>query len=470
MTLENFGRNVRFDPQHLLVPTDNNAVLVYLEQFRGHRIRAVGRLHSWSAAAVSQGVTMDLRHLDDMALQVRKDGSVHVDVGAGCTVDSVLSFLGSQGYTLPTCSIVGKQTIAGAVATATHGAGRSSLSHYVTAMSVAAYGPDGKPRIYDWEDGGELRAARCGLGCTGIVLSVRMRVEPSYLIEERTQWFDRVDQVVSQAGEYPRQQFYLVPWKWRWYAQLRRPVAPGPGAHAGVAVHLHRALRSVGVDIIMNGAVRLLAGKLRSGEAVKRFYRRAFPLLARSDMHVIDDAGQILMMRHDLYRHVEMELFVPARHLTHAAAFVEWVLRWCGGESAPMPDDLLLDDFGANVPAQIELLKSTYVHDYPITFREVLRDDTLISMTSGDESPAWYAISLITYQRDTAGFLTMAAFTAAAMASAYRARPHWGKICPLDTQTIAALYPALPQFRAHCASVDPEQVFVNDFAHRTLGF
>ena len=64
----------------------------------------------------------------------------------------------------------------------------------------------------------------------------------------------------------------------------------------------------------------------------------------------------------------------------------------------------------------------------------------------------------------------MAGFMATAMASAYRARPHWGKICPLDTEAIAALYPALPQFRAHCASVDPEHVFVNDFARRALGF
>jgi hypothetical protein len=37
-------------------------------------------------------------------------------------------------------------------------------------------------------------------------------------------------------------------------------------------------------------------------------------------------------------------------------------------------------------------------------------------------------------------------------------------------QAIAALYPALPSFRAVCASVDSNQTFVNDFARRTLGF
>lgn len=470
MTLENFGRNVRFNPEHLLAPTDNNEVLIALERFRRHRIRAVGRLHSWSDVSVSHDVALDLRHLQKVTLQVEADGSACADIEGGCTIDGVLSYLGSHGYTLPTCSIVGKQTIAGAIATATHGAGRASLSHYVTAMSVAAYDPGGHARIYVWEGGEELRAARCGLGCTGIVLSVRMRIEPNYLIEEKTQWFDHLEQVVSQSREYPRQQFYLVPWRWRWYAQLRRPLPRDGAACPGVSAHLHRAFRRIGVDILMNGAVRLLCGTLHWAGAVRWFYRRVFPVLAQSGMHVIDDASQILRMRHDLYTHVEMELFVPARHLTHAAAFVEWVLRWCGGESPDLPDELVLDDFGANVALEIEPLKGRYVHDYPITFREVLRDDTLISMTSGDESPTWYAISLITYQRDITAFLRMAGFTAAAMASAYRARPHWGKICPLDTETIAELYPALRQFRAHCAAVDPEQVFVNDFVDRALGF
>lgn len=110
------------------------------------------------------------------------------------------------------------------------------------------------------------------------------------------------------------------------------------------------------------------------------------------------------------------------------------------------------------------------MRDYPITFRRVLHDDTLISMTSGDEAEPWYAISPITDQGDLNPFFRMAGFVATLMASAYRARPHWGKLCPLDGEKISALYPALPQFRALCAAVDPHQVFVNSFARNALGF
>jgi FAD/FMN-containing dehydrogenase len=471
MKFENFGRNVRFEPHRLFIPTDKDVVLAQLDECREANIRAFGSLHSWSDAAVTQGAAFDLRHLHSVRLEMQDDGSVYAEIEAGCTVDAALDYLRLHGgYTLPTYGIIGKQTIAGAIATATHGSGRASLSHYVTRVTAAAYDrhASGRARTYDWESGDDLRAARCGLGCTGIVLSVRMRVEPDYLLEERIERFERLDEILEREREYPRQQFYLIPWTWNWLAQLRRPLDPAAGATPSPTAWLLRIVRRIGVDVLLNGIVRLLSGYLQCG--IQLFYRHVFPLIAGSGIHVIDHSSAILRMRHDLYVHVEMELFVPAPYIRNAAAFVEWVLRWCGGESPGMPEALTGDDFGREAVNEIRALQGSYAHDYLVTFRRVLADDTLISMTSGGEFDAWYAVSLITYQRDLKPFLEMARFLAATMASAYRARPHWGKICPLETDEIAALYPALGQFRAHCASVDPNQVFVNDFTRRALGF
>jgi FAD/FMN-containing dehydrogenase len=406
-----------------------------------------------------------------VALEIQDDGGRYVEVGAGCSVDRVLEYLASHGgYTLPVYGIIGKQTIAGAISTATHGSGRASLSHYVTAVVVAAYDGGGEPTIYEWNGGEELRAARCGLGCTGILLSVRVRVEPDYLIEETTRWFDHLDDVLECSRDYPRQQFYLVPWSWKWLAQLRRPLVEGPGVARSAMAGFHRVVRLVVADVFLNGAVRLLSGPLRWRSGIRWFNRRMLPVVTRFGGRVVDRSRYLLQMRHDLYRHVEMELFVPARHIRHAAAFVEWLLRWCGGESPRLPEVLRDDDFGCDVSADIHALKGCYVHDYLVTFRRVLGDDTLISMSSGDAADTWYAISLLSYQRDLGPYSKVARFMAAAMAAAYGARPHWGKICPLTTGEIAALYPELPRFRARCASVDANQVFVNDFARQKLGF
>jgi FAD/FMN-containing dehydrogenase len=471
MRLRNFGGNVEFDPSRLVTPRDRAAVVAHLEACRGRGVRAIGSLHSWSEVAATQGVVFDLKNLTGIELHTDDDGRPWVEVEAGCTVDALLEYLRRLGdYTLPVYGIIGKQRIAGAISTATHGSGRSSMSHYVTRMSVAAFDSQtGHARVYNWAEGEDLRAARCGAGCVGIVLSVGLPVEPEYLLEERTVLFDRIESVLECEREYPRQQFYLIPWSWKWLAQLRRPVGPPPATAPGGRTLLRRWFTFLKVDVALHGVVRLLAGYLCWPTAIRWFYRSVVPRSARAGT-IVDRSRNILQMRHDLYTHVEMELLVPADHVAHAAALVEWVLRCCGGEVPDLPAALSGDRFGFDVIHEIKPLRGCYVHDYLVTFRQVLADDTLISMTGGTDVAIWYAISFISYQRDRRPFLRMARFLAASMASAYRARPHWGKICPLDADEIARLYPTLARFRTHCETVDPRGVFVNDFARLRLGF
>lgn len=466
--LTNFGRNVSFQPHVRVIPENAGEVVECLARYRGRQIRAVGSLHSWSRVAVGHDVVVDLRRLNTVSLRIDGDGSVLVEAGAGCTVDRVLDYLESHGgFTLPSYGIIGTQTIAGAIATATHGAGRSSVSHYVDAVRVAAYDPSGEhAQTYDWDEGDHLRAARGGLGCLGVVVAVRLKGEDAFLIDERTAWCASIAEVLAGERDDPLQQFFLIPWSWTWFVRRRRE-APGALPSANAAVQ--RLVRLLGVDVGFNGVVRVLSWTPRWSSAIRWLYRRVFPLIARPGQRVVDHARRLLMMRNDLYVHVEMELFVPAVDVCRAACFLEWVLKACGGESSPIPSAVSTDPFGEDVEAAVESLRGTYVHDYPITFRRVLADDTLITMTSGREADAWYAVSLVTYRRDRGPFMAMAALVARAMASAYRARPHWGKICPLDREAVAALYPALPRFRRFCASVDPDGAFVNEFASQVLG-
>ena len=444
MTVTNFGKNVSFEPRDLLAPTSEGEILACLDESRseGRRVRAIGSLHSWSDVVAGDDLVLNLRNLNRIELSFDGDNNAYAEIGAGCTIDRALDYLFQHGgYTLPTYGMFGGQTVAGAMSTATHGSGRSSLSHYVTKVRVAAYDKDGgKARIYEWDHGDELLAARCGLGCTGILLSVRFRVERDYLIQEQTQWYDRIEEVLEQEREYPRQQFYLVPWSWRWFAQHRRPLDPESGARKRRNAFFERiVIRLVGVDIVLNGIVRLLAGTLKWWTALRWFYRCVFPRFARSGKRVVDRAPHILMIRHDFYRHVEMELFVPESRVAPAAEFLESVLRTCGGESLAAPATGASGYPQSDVMGDLEALKGTYVHDHLITVRRVLRDQALISMSSDIE--AWYAMSLVTYQRDLSPFLQMARFVARRMAAAFGARPHWGKICPLEARDIAALYP-----------------------------
>jgi hypothetical protein len=82
----------------------------------------------------------------------------------------------------------------------------------------------------------------------------------------------------------------------------------------------------------------------------------------------------------------------------------------------------------------------------------------------------WYAITLTNYQRGKARepFYEVASFLARSMSQLFAARPHWGKICPMNVAEIRELYPAFESFRLIRESFDPQHVFSNRWTEQLL--
>ncbi len=110
------------------------------------------------------------------------------------------------------------------------------------------------------------------------------------------------------------------------------------------------------------------------------------------------------------------------------------------------------------------------MHHYPLFFRRVLPEDTLISMAASREAPI-YSISLFTYDapsdRDT--YYAFCSLVARVLRTLVDARLHWGKHFPLQYDDIAGLYPRLEKFRALCRTYDPDGVLRNAYNRRVLG-
>jgi hypothetical protein len=174
-------------------------------------------------------------------------------------------------------------------------------------------------------------------------------------------------------------------------------------------------------------------------------------------------------MRHDLFKHFEIELFVPARHLLRAAAFLRQVLCVFAGTADCVTDDVRQALAELKLEEVLFQYRGSYTHHYPICFRRVLPDDTLISPASSPDEPT-YAISLITYVEPREPFIALADFLGRSMAKLFDARPHWGKYCPLTAEETEALYPKLEEFRETCLRYDPSGVFRNEFVTHALGF
>jgi FAD/FMN-containing dehydrogenase len=463
-TLENFGRNVVFTPAVFLQPRTEAEVLEILGQHRGRRIRVMGRLHAWSEAASGTDVVLDLRHLNSVRTEER-DGRVWATVGAGCTVQRALDELELQaGATLPTQGLITAQSLIGAAATGTHGSGRHSLSHYVDEVRVATYDDAGQPVIRTMTDGPELRAARCSLGCLGVILSVGLWSRPQYRLEEHFQRYATLAEVLAAEEESPLQQFFFVPWLERFEVQHRRETtAPTSGL-----AWLYRLYVWAFLDVGLHVAILFIARVWRARGIVKFLFRRILAATVIHGWRSIDKSQNLLTMYHQRFRHVEIEMFASLSRLPEAMAFVQELLRLADGQKDALSAATQERLRGAGLLEECLALTGVYTHHYPICVRKVLPDDTLISMASGDEP--WYAISFIAYSRpaDREGFFQFARTLSRTMTRLFDARPHWGKVCPLEAAEADRLYPGLPTFRALARTCDPPGTFANGWVEELL--
>ena len=461
----NFGRNQVLKPSAFYTPADEQEILQILDRHRGQRIRAVGRLHSWSDAVLSDDVLLDLRQLN--AVQLHSEGDQLVaEVGAGCQIKRLLKELNRHDATLQTLGLITEQTIAGAISTGTHGSGRHSMSHYVEGVRLARYDAStGKVVIDELSAGEPLQAARCSLGSLGIILSVRIHCREQYNVKEHFTETRRLSHVLDAEASFPLQQFYLIPWRWSYFIQHRREDDQPRSRLA----RLYRIYWLGVMDYALHLQILLMERVLRSRRSIRFSFRHIVPAFLIRNWKVTDRSSSMLVMKHEAFRHIEIELFVPRDQLADALDFAQETIEVAGGRQSTLSADNQQRIEGIGMQEDLARLHDQYFHHYPICVRRVLPDDTLISMASGSGQD-WYALSFISYAKPArrAGFHLFASFMARSMSRLFHARPHWGKVCPLEADELTSLYPRFDAFRTICNTLDPQGVFQNDWTTALL--
>lgn len=182
-----------------------------------------------------------------------------------------------------------------------------------------------------------------------------------------------------------------------------------------------------------------------------------------------DDSAEVLVLEHEIFEHVEMELFIPSRHMIPAFDLLREVIMIFAGETEGFSSQAESQLREIGMLEEAYLSRGSYFHHMPLFIRRILPDDTLISMTSFSEEP-YYSVSVFTYYRDKSKMDLLARFLALSLNRLFEAKLHWGKRFPLTNAEIETLYPGLPEFREICRSIDPNGVFRNEFSNRVLGF
>jgi FAD/FMN-containing dehydrogenase len=194
----NWSGKQRASPQEIARPTSEEAVaaLVRRASGAGTRVRCVGAAHSHSPLAVTEGTLLDLESFSGV---VGVDPERRVaSVGAGTRIFQLGPALLAAGLGLRNQGDIDRQAIAGAVATGTHGTGRTLRNLSASVAGARVILADGSAVDCDAETEPDLfEVARLSLGAVGVVTRLDLEVREAYRLRERL-WLEDVDGVLDR--------------------------------------------------------------------------------------------------------------------------------------------------------------------------------------------------------------------------------------------------------------------------------
>ena len=396
---------------------------------RGLRVKAIGAGHSFTGAAVTDGVQLRLDALTGVTTVDATRGEA--TVRAGTRLHVLNEELAQLGFALPNLGDVDRQSIAGAIGTGTHGtglrlpglaAGVRALRIVLSSGEVVECSPNHDPDLF--------HAARLGLGALGVITEVTLQVVPSFLLHavERPEPLGAVLQSLEDDIEHHDHfEFYWFPHTDRTLTKRNDRVPEGSPAKPLAAWRAR-----LDDDVLGN----------RVWEGVNRLATRV-PRTTRSIAAV---AARALTARE--YTDRSDKVFVTSRDVRFMEA--EWAF----------PRHALED-------VMLELKRWVDTHDERITFpvecRVAAADDVWLSTAYERES---CYIAIHKYHRQAKGSY-FDAFESIAVE--HGGRPHWGKLHHREADYFRSVYPRFDDFLAVRDRVDPDRLFGNPYLDRVLG-
>lgn len=183
---QNWCGNVRFNGTPV-VP-DSLADIREIVRRGSAPIRVIGRGHSFTPLAECEGGTLiSLERLNQVLAFVPPSGTEgrlgSITVEGGITYTEVAQFLGERGAlrNLPSCP---QFTVAGAIATGTHGSGIRFSNLAADVSMIEFIVADGSTQRYDLESSPALlEGARVHLGCLGVIVALTLDVVPFFEVD-----------------------------------------------------------------------------------------------------------------------------------------------------------------------------------------------------------------------------------------------------------------------------------------------
>ena len=406
----NWSGSVRAHPRAVLRPRNEAALAAAVAAAR--TVRATGAGHSFMPLCQSDDLIVCL---EDMAgaLIVAPDRTT-ARAPAGWGLNRLTAALWEQGLSLANQGDVNPQSLAGAMATGTHGTGRDLGSLATFARGFRLVTAEGGTIWCDEATNPDLfQAQRLSLGLFGIATEIEFAVVPAYHLAERIRkmrWTEARERYDTLVAEHRHVEFWFFPHADHVILKTLEEVEPcaPPPRTIDVEEAAFRRILNIGtaapflIPTLQRVMMRRPMNSSRSGPAYA-----VFP----SDRTL---------------RFEEMEYEMPR---TAGLETLDEVVRWIRAGRLPV--------------------------SFPFEYRVVAGDD--IWMSPMNKGPV-AAISMHQYHRMPWQKLFA---EAEAIFKDGGGRPHWAKRHTLTRDDVDAMYPMAERYRAVRRTADPAGKFLN---------
>jgi xylitol oxidase len=177
---ENWAGNLTYSTGHLHTPGTVEEVRQVVKSCA--KLRALGTRHSFNTVADSKWNQISLKRLDRIDLDEK---ARTVTVGAGVTYGKLAPVIDDRGFALHNLASLPHISVAGAIATGTHGSGihNGNLATAVTALELVT--ANGETLVLSREkDGERFLGAVVGLGGLGVVTGVTLNLLPTFKVAQ----------------------------------------------------------------------------------------------------------------------------------------------------------------------------------------------------------------------------------------------------------------------------------------------
>ncbi len=397
---------------------------------RGLHVKTVGAGHSFTAAAVTDGVLVNLDNLTGL-VHVDKD-AMEVTFLAGTRLRDVPGLLRPHGLALANQGDVDPQSLAGALSTSTHGTGVGFTGFAGMVRGLRIVTADGV--VHDAGPGDPLfEFGRVSIGALGVLTQVTMAVVDTFIlsaVEKAEPLAPVVENFAALAHEVDHLEYYWFPGTD--VAHVKRNTRHPLSDRDNVPGPVPRWKSVIDDELVSNAAYGAMCRVMSVAPKTTGFFNRV-SAGALAQREYADVAHDVFVSKRRV-RFNEMEYSVPLADAPEVLAEVHRAIDTCG------------------IPV-----------GFPIEVRATAADDVPLSTAKGRES---CYIAAHRYHRDDYRefFRVLEPILVAA-----GGRPHWGKHHTLGFAELSAVHEDLATVAALRSQVDPDGMFRNPYVDRVFG-